>query len=181
MLHIKARSLRAQFLRTMACTICNGAAVSCVLLPGIAALWGLGTSHSLNSTTFPEGAWWGRVTACRPRQHQQAESACYTSVLHLLHWVCSYITDLWCWTRQQPDRDLFLLMLLFAGMSPQMLPIFTFQMPDFQTYWAAKGEMKSGCLTGLWVPLVYMLRADRKRIKKFVGLDLTFKVQFNML
>lgn len=158
MLQATAISLTAQFLRTTAYTI----SVTGISRELYSASWyclcSWGWEHPTASTASPsqKGHDENWITACLPRQHQQAGSARYRSVLHLLHWICSCITDLWCWTKQQPFRDL----------SSQMLPTFTFQTPHFQTHWAAKGEVKSGCLTGLWVPLVYMHRADRKRIKK---------------
>lgn len=142
----------------------NGSQQWAVLPPSIAEFGGW--EHPPASTASPsqQGHDQDRIPACLPGQHQQAGPAGYWSVLHLPHWICSYITDLWGWARQQLYRDLSLQMLLLAGMSPEILPTFTFPTPDFQTCWAAKGEMKSGCLTGLWVPL--MLRADRKRMKK---------------
>lgn len=146
MLHVTASSLRVQFLRTMVWRISvtgisNELAVFCLLL-------------------------WGAGNIPQPQQHRQGmtrtgshhASLDYSSRQNLP------VPDQPCTcflgfvvTSQTSGAEhgnsltgTCLQMLLLAGMSPQMLPTFTFQMSDFQTYWAGKGEMKSGCLTGLW-------------------------------
>lgn len=78
------------FLRTMACTI------PVTWINNKLCLWARNIPQPQQHHPSQKGHDEDRITACLPRQHQQAESACYRSVLHLLPCVCSYIIDLWC-------------------------------------------------------------------------------------